>query len=151
MPNEGDPIKHVVLLALENHSFDQMLDCFKEVYPDPEGVDPQHLRSNADDKGRVYYQAETTERQMFLDPHHEVEHVATQLSGHNGGFVRDYAQSFPGATSEARQYIMGYYPRGFLPALHALASEFTICDRWHSSLPGPTWPKERHFAAALLN
>jgi phospholipase C len=28
-PNIVDPIRHVVSLALENHSFDQMLDCFK--------------------------------------------------------------------------------------------------------------------------
>jgi hypothetical protein len=28
-PNTVDPIRHVVLLALENYSFDQMLDCFK--------------------------------------------------------------------------------------------------------------------------
>ena len=31
---ESDPIKHVVVLMLENHSFDQMLGCMKEVYPE---------------------------------------------------------------------------------------------------------------------
>src|SRR5262249_16165302 len=25
-------------------------------------------------------------------------------------------------------------------ALHALADSFAVCDRWYSSLPGPTWP-----------
>src|SRR5579864_4144883 len=40
---------------------------------------------------------------------------------------------------------MGYHPLGFLPALQTLASEFTICDHWYSSLPGPTWPN-RFFA-----
>ena len=29
----GDPIKHVVLLLLENRSFDQMLGCSQEIYP----------------------------------------------------------------------------------------------------------------------
>jgi len=24
--------------------------------------------------------------------------------------------------------------------LHALAKNFAVCDRWFSSLPGPTWP-----------
>jgi phospholipase C len=34
---------------------------------------------------------------------------------------------------------MGYYEIGTLPALHFLAEHFTICDRWFSSVPGPTW------------
>jgi phospholipase C len=40
---------------------------------------------------------------------------------------------------------MGYYGLDKLPALHALARDFTICDQWFSSLPGPTWPN-RFFA-----
>jgi len=40
---------------------------------------------------------------------------------------------------------MGFYPLDFLPALHALARDFTICDHWFASLPGPTWPN-RFFA-----
>lgn len=32
------------------------------------------------------------------------------------------------------------HPYNSLPALHQLATEFTVCDRWFSSLPGPTWP-----------
>jgi len=35
---------------------------------------------------------------------------------------------------------MGYFDRGFLPVLHTLAESFAVCDRWFSSLPGPTWP-----------
>jgi phospholipase C len=27
-----------------------------------------------------------------------------------------------------------------LPVMYQLATEFAICDSWHSSLPGPTWP-----------
>src|SRR5438132_5989981 len=34
-----DPIKHVVLLMLENHSFDQMLGSLKSEYPELDGVD----------------------------------------------------------------------------------------------------------------
>lgn len=35
---------------------------------------------------------------------------------------------------------MGFYPAGFLRSLHTLAESFTVCDRWFSSVPGPTWP-----------
>lgn len=143
--SKNDPVKHVILLIMENHSFDQMLGCFKDIYPHLDGVDPRNLHSNVDCTGTSFRQQPTRERQMSLDPHHEVPHVRVQLENNNGGFVKDFSQSFPESTKEARQFIMGYYPLDFLPALHALARNFTICDHWHASLPGPTWPN-RFFA-----
>jgi phospholipase C len=80
---------------LENHSFDQMLGCFKQLYPELEGVDPATPNENGDSGGRVYQQAATTERIMFLDPHHEVPHVAVQLSNSNSGFVKDFGNVHP--------------------------------------------------------
>jgi phospholipase C len=135
-----DPIKHVVLLALENHSFDQMLGSLKQLYPEIEGITPGSPGSNVDSDGSVYSQQPCEERQMPLDPHHEVEWVAEQLADNNGGFVRNFSKMYPASRHEDRQYIIGYYPAGFLPGLHSLASEFTVCDHWFSSLPGPTWP-----------
>jgi phospholipase C len=35
---------------------------------------------------------------------------------------------------------MGYYNAQDLPTYDHLAAEFTICDRWHSSVAGATWP-----------
>src|SRR5579883_1205228 len=141
----GDPIRHVVLLILENHSFDQMLGGLKQIISGWDGADPSVTRVNKDPEGREYRQAPTTERMMALDPHHEVQHVAVQLSDHNGGFVKDFAECYPQSDAKARGYIMGYYPPDFLPALHRLARNFTVCDRWFSCLPGPTWPN-RFFA-----
>ena len=34
-----DKIEHVVVLILENHSFDQMLGCMNAVYPGLNGID----------------------------------------------------------------------------------------------------------------
>ena len=148
-----DKIEHVVVLMLENHSFDQMLGCMSAVYDGKEGrdrlegIDLNHLRSNDDPDGSPIFQKETTERQMTLDPHHEVEHVAAQLESNNGGFVRDFVEAFVDTppSREERQNVMGYYPVDFLPGLHQLARNFTVCDHWFSSLPGPTWPN-RFFA-----
>jgi phospholipase C len=36
--------------------------------------------------------------------------------------------------------IMGYYNAADVPVYDHLASEFGICDRWFSSVPGATWP-----------
>jgi phospholipase C len=140
----GDPVKHVVLLMFENHSFDQMLGCFKQVFSDLAGVDPAKPGVNWVD-GKDFKQIQATERQMLLDPPHEVNHVLAQMEDHNGGFVADFAKSRPDSTPEQRQFVMGYYPLDFLPALHRLARDFLICDHWFSSLPGPTWPN-RFFA-----
>jgi len=142
---DHDPIRHVVMLILENHSFDQMLGDLKRIYPDLDGVDPARPGVNKDPAGLEYRQQPTTERMIALDPHHEVDHVAVQLADGNGGFVRDFVASYPASDAATRALIMNYYPLGFLPALHTLAQEFTVCDHWHSSLPGPTWPN-RFFA-----
>ncbi len=141
-----DPIRHVVLLMLENHSFDQMLGCFKQPFPSLEGVDPAASGTNADGKGIVFSQQPTTARSVSLDPRHEVVHVKAQLADNNGGFVQDFEKCYPGrVTEEQKKYIMGYYPMDSLPSLHALAQNFTICDHWYASVPGPTWPN-RFFA-----
>lgn len=67
-----------------------------------------------------------------------------QLAGagaapYQGAFVMDYAESYATTSVDERQAVMGYYKRGSLPALHSLAENFTICDRWFASVPGPTW------------
>lgn len=146
MPSQdADPIKHVVLLMLENHSFDQMMGCFKEVYPQMEGVDPAHPRCNKDADGNIFLQNVTRQRQMLLDPQHEHEDVVRQLADNNGGFVRDFVRSSPDSTPEERAFIMSYYPLDFLPALHGLGRAFALCDHWFAAVPGPTWPN-RFFA-----
>lgn len=136
--DSADPIRHVVLLLLENHSFDQMLGCMTAVYPGLEGIDP--TRSNVDARGATFFQRPTTEMQMRFDPKHEHANVLAQLQDHNGGFVLDFERAYPHSTHEDRQNVMGYYPLDWLPALHPLARQFTVCDKWFSSLPGPTWP-----------
>ena len=148
-----DSIEHVVVLILENHSFDQMLGCMSEVYDGKEGrdsldgIDPTARRSNRDERGKDFFQVVTDERHMTFDPHHEVPHVATQLANHNGGFVLDLVEAYPDnpPPDSERQNIMGYYRLDSLPGLHQLARNYTVCDRWYSSLPGPTWPN-RFFA-----
>src|SRR5207253_2886971 len=39
-----------------------------------------------------------------------------------------------------RELPMTCFSPSDLPVLNQLAREFVLCDRWFSSLPGPTWP-----------
>jgi len=140
--NKSDPIKHVVVLMLENASFDRMLGCKMNQYPRLEGINPNSLKWNSDfvDKSKRFSQRPGANRLMKLDPEHDVPDVLRQIAGNCGGFVPDFAQRFPQATDEDKQEVMAYFDNGSLPMLHRLATKFTICDHWFSSLPGPTWP-----------
>jgi phospholipase C len=145
MSAPADPIEHVVLLLMENHSFDQMLGCLDEVHDELDGIRNAANKTNADGQGGTFGLKETTERQVLDDPAHDHQSVLKQLKNDNGGFVQAFTDDFPKSTTEDRQYVMGYYPLDFLPALHTLGKNFTVCDKWFSSLPGPTWPN-RFFA-----
>jgi phospholipase C len=135
----ANPIRHVVVLMLENHSFDQMLGSFRSVFPDLEGVDPASPGSNRDKDGVAYSQAVTTATSIVDDPMHELANVLHQLENDNANFVLDYSETYPSSSTDKRQQIMGYFDPGSLSALHELARHFTICDHWYSSVPGPTW------------
>jgi phospholipase C len=132
-----DSIDHVVVLMLENSSFDRMLGAV----PGVDGVDPTKARSNPDFPAPTpVLQAVTTERNMNPDPEHEFDDVIRQIAGPCQGFVADFAQHYPQTLPAQRAEIMAYYGFGALKALHGLAHTFAVCDRWFSSLPGPTWP-----------
>src|SRR5438128_301029 len=102
MPDD-DPIRHVVVLMLENRSFDQVLGSLKLVYPQLAGVDPTHAHSNPDlPPNPPLFQAETEVRRASEDPQHELSNVLAQINGPAGpmsGFVTDYARSFPQSTA----------------------------------------------------
>ncbi len=133
----ADPIEHVVVLMMENNSFDRMLGSI----PGVDGVDAAELRSNPDfPTPDPIFQAVNTNRVMTPDPEHELDDVLRQMAGPCEGFVSDFAQHYPQTLPPQRAEIMGYFGRGFLGVMHTLAESFAVCDRWFSSLPGPTWP-----------
>ncbi|HEX4168908.1 MAG TPA: alkaline phosphatase family protein [Bryobacteraceae bacterium] len=141
----ADPIQHVVVLMLENNSFDRMLGCMKAVHPDMEGPNPPESNpfTNPDypDASRLFAQLPDAQRTVAVDPGHDLDDVLRQIhQGDCKGFVSDFVQHCPQAPQAERYQIMDYFKLGDLPALHALAQNYLICDHWFSSVPGPTWP-----------
>jgi phospholipase C len=140
----ADPVEHVVVLMMENRSFDQMLGCMKEVYSALDGVDPNSPLCNPDSPPSANPLCQQLQVQDLTtpDPKHEVNDVLLQLDspGQCQGFVANYARSYADKEPFDHRQVMSCFPRGSLPGLHTLAENFCICDRWHSSLPGPTWP-----------
>jgi phospholipase C len=141
IPSATDPIRHVVVLALENRSFDQMLGCLQPELPGLDGIDPTAPpRQNFIQTGPPFEQRPTEHTVVAPDPKHELRNVLLQIKAQNAYFVLDYALEYTETTREQRMDIMAYHRPNFLPALHALARNFTVCDAWFSSVPGPTWP-----------
>lgn len=139
-------LEHVIVLMLENNSFDRMLGALFPEAADGGGIKGSaanhwndDLSANPKPPARHVMQP-TIARVIRPDPMHEYVNVQAQLGGPNGGFVTDYAQTYPDTDWLQRQEIMGYYDDGTLPVLHTLTKQFTVCDRWFSSMPGPTWP-----------
>src|SRR5712664_2602660 len=104
-------IKHVVLLMLENRSFDHLLGGL----PGVNGASAAWTNSDAE---RSYVQTpienweQDDERTVDPDPKHETSNLLRQIRNDNTGFVADYAEAYPETTPAQRQKIMSYYPNG---------------------------------------
>ena len=156
-PPPSDPIRHVVVLMLENRSFDHMLGGFQAIDPQVDGIDPATpARENRTSTGHVARQQPGALDVLpdGLDPKHELTDTLEQLGAAAtpmSGFVENFRKANPAASPDRLDQVMAYFPFGTdesqdsLPALHRLARHFAVCDRWFASLPGPTWPN-RFFA-----
>ena len=151
-PMPPDPIEYIIVLMLENRSFDHMLGDLQQFIPDLDGIPPGgSTHTDTDSHTNItYQQLPNTERQLNPSPLHEQRDVLLQISNNMSGFIDDYA-TVPGSTPANYPAVMGYYPLDFLPVLHTLAKNFTICDRWFCSLPGPTWPNRFFVHSASCN
>jgi phospholipase C len=144
IPNSASgPIQHVIVLMMENRSFDHMLGSLKSLYPQLEGVDPNNPGSNSD--GATAFPQKPNAWYLLphrVDPMHELADVREQVSGSCGGFISNFLRHYPNQNAAAPQ-VMAYFDHlgaNRLSVLHSLAESFTICDHWYSSVPGPTWP-----------
>lgn len=150
-------IQHVFVLMLENRSFDHLFAL--SGLPGIIGATQTNINTY---DGKIYAFDGGAPDQMPTDPGHEFRDVVEQLCGfgaqfqrgqpypeiNNTGFVANYAtttsEGTPPQPADAGKIMFGVNTRTQAPALYQLASEFVLCDGWHSSLPGPTWPN-RYF------
>lgn len=172
-------IDHVVVLMLENRSFDHMLGYLyadsgnrspighpfdgltgQEANPDAQGrsvpvfpIDPQRDHAYfmpGADPGEGYA---ATNAQLFGSIHAPTPPDAT-----NQGFVADFAYTLDWEQRARRsilpgtqpENIMGMYTPAMLPVLSGLARGYAVCDRWFSSVPTETLPN-RAFASAATS
>ena len=138
-----DKLQHIVVLMMENRSFDHMLGSLKAVNPAIDGVTPD--LSNPDTNGNPVKAQALAEFQAQLqpDPDHHFPAVDLQIFGDDPnrvanmqGFVKSYFNQQRDVGHS--QKIMYYFAQRDLPVLTTLALEFAVFNRWFASIPGPT-------------
>src|SRR5271166_4992422 len=141
-----DNLKHIVVLMMENRSFDHMLGALKQKNQGINGLTGNE--SNPDTNGVIVKVQPNAEFQSQLDPDpdHHFPGVDLQIFGgappgpgrvaNMQGFVKDY---FSQTKDVNRSHnIMYYFTPDKLPVLTTLATEFALFNGWFSSIPGPT-------------
>jgi len=160
MPPAGlDNLKHIVVLMMENRSFDHMLGFAQTAAWPIDGLKTDGANFSNFDSNNVEVKA--SEDAGFAvdftpDPGHSGFDTLTQLYGDPttpvteeptmSGFVRSYE----GKTHDpqAAHRIMRCFSPQNLPVLTRLAQQFCVCDRWFSSIPGPTFPNRAYMHGA---
>lgn len=141
-------IDHIVVLMLENRSFDHMLGYLSlppalggKGRTDVDGLTGNE--TNVNDEGVPFPVKRMESPKMNGDPCHEWDCTEEQLSNNNGGFLINYGKT----VINNPEFIMHYYTGADVPVFDHLARDFTICDRWFCSLPGPTQPNRAYALA----
>jgi phospholipase C len=157
-------IKHIFVLMLENRSFDHMLGFSAISGTDAKTGEPTTIdgltgSESNQFEGQTYTVTTGAADVMGSGPSHNFDDVLEQLCGagavyprggayppiDNSGYVSSYAKV--AGRGAARQAMACFAPEQ-LPVLNALAREFVVCDRWFSSMPGPTEPNRMFVHAA---
>ena len=161
-------IEHIVVLMLENRSFDHMLGYLYPGNVTPSGQPFEGLagtESNPDGHGNqvaVYKITPATPGAYYMpgaDPGEGYKATNSQLWGSvtapaSGtpatmqGFVTDFAytlgweaaKGYTKLPGTTAGWIMGCFTPEALPVLSALATGYAVCDAWFASAPTETLP-----------
>jgi len=157
-------IDHIVVVMMENRSFDHMLGYLGHQRPDVEGLQEADLNQPTKTntfEGKVHRPFLLPDTRFEVSPCHNYDCVAVQIDGVDGsapmgGFVAEFAaraaktQAEYGVDIEAGD-IMGFHDGAQVPVYDALAREFLVCDHWFCSHPGGTFPNRFYATTGRLN
>ena len=138
-------LQHIVVLMMENRSFDHMLGSLGLENPSIDGVN--NATGNPDTTNTIVKPQPLAEFQGQLDPDPDHHFPAVDLQIFGGstasdrtanmqGFIKSYFNQQRDVAHS--QKIMYYFPKKDLPVLTTLALEFALFQRWFASIPGPT-------------
>ena len=159
-PADLRKIQHVVVLLQENRSYDHYFGAyhkglgFDDHAKGQPGVfaQPDPARTTGSPRGELlpwHLDTQTMNAACTTDPTHEwgPQHFSWNHGAMDRWVIAHTAVDGRAATPQ----IMGYYERQDLPLYYALADAFTLCDRYHCSVMGPSDPNHHYGIAATLD
>jgi phospholipase C len=146
MTAQDERIKHVVVLMMENRSFDNMLGHLTvDGRTDVDGITPR-LSNKHDGRTFRVRPSKRTKLKRTQDPPHGPRLIDKAVAGGEmSGFVAAFAEEHPDDRDPG--VVMRYHTAEQLPVYAHLADHFCVCDRWFSSVPGSTWPNRLYAVA----
>ena len=141
---QRSPIQHVVVLYLENHTFDSLLGYWCDDHPGrcPDGGMPAHVTLS---DGAVV--TPTVSPDVVPTVLHTVQAQETAIDhGRMDGW-----QQVPGCQASNHYACISGYTPSQIPNLTALASTFAISDRTFSMANSPSWGGHLYAAMASLD
>ena len=134
-------ITTVVVVMMENRSYDHYLGARGLIEGLPgDGLVASMTNPDVNDAPVPIYRETDF---CVADPPHGWNPSRTQWNGGlNDGFVRAYRAAHEGET--LLPYVMGHFGREDIPLTWSLADSYASCDRWFSSVLGPTWPNRMY-------
>jgi phospholipase C len=148
------PIENVVVLMMENHSFDSYLGHLNQYANrnDIESADAGATNPDVDGAAVPWVHAAhlctaDTDHE-WAGTHQEIDNGAMDgfVKTNNGWNQPDAGVTDPTLYSGARA--MWWYDQTDIPFYYQLASTFALADHYHCSVPGPTWPNRMYLYAA---
>jgi len=140
-------LKHVVVLMMENRSFDHMLGALKEQNPAIDGLTGHETNPDTTGVPAPVQPLAEYQSQLDPDPNHHFAAVNLQIFGDPAkgppalqptmqGFVKSYYNQQHNVAQSRK--ILYYFTPDKLPVLTTLATEYAVFNRWFASIPGPT-------------
>jgi phospholipase C len=145
-------IDHIVVLMMENRSFDHMLG-FLTLEQGRTDIDGPTREMANEYRGETYHvhRATSTKLVKAQDPCHSGWCVDEQLANGSAGFVSNYMKTRRGPLVGNPGVVMAVHTADQLPVYAYLAEEFCVCDRWFCSVRGATMPNRCYAAAGTSN
>jgi len=143
-------IQHIVLLMMENHSFDNYLGTLGHGEGLPHAGDGGWGPANEVPNGepvRPFHLPSTVQQDGVPTQSWRAAHIQYH-DGANDGFLRSIEETVPGGDPKVA---MGFWTAEDLPFYAGLAKTFALADHWHCSLLGPTFPNRRFLIAGTAN
>ena len=133
-------LDHVIVVMMENRSFDHLLGWLP-------GADGKQAGLSYTDSAGISHQthplAPDFQGCAFHDPDHSYDGSRVAWNnGANDGWLRAGANDI---------YSIGYYRQQDLPFLGRVAPAFTACDRFFASILAPTFPNRFYSLSAVTD